>query len=115
MTDTILTAANELIYGERADSYGPFKNNAARLADLWNAYLWDPNTTGHREIKDEDIPAMLVLLKVMRLAEDPTHTDSWLDIAGYAGCAGKLESVWPNKPDPLDHWSTKPLFTTVPL
>lgn len=94
---TILDKASELIYGERADSYGHFKHNAARLADLWNSYLWDPATCGRREIKDEDVPAMLVLLKVMRLAEDPEHTDSWVDIAGYAGCAGKLESIWPSE------------------
>lgn len=95
---TILDEAKALIYGDRHDAYGEFAGNAERLAALWNSYLAvdasDLDLT-NRPIVAEDVPAMLALLKVMRLAEDPTHRDSWLDIAGYVGCAGKLDSLRP--------------------
>lgn len=86
---TILEKAQEIIYGERAQSYGPFDAEAVKLAAMWSAYLGF-------EIVPEDVPVMMVLLKVSRLSNDKTHTDSWLDIAGYAGCAGKLKSIWPD-------------------
>lgn len=97
---TILDEAKALIYGDRHDAYGHFKVNAHRLAALWNAYLREYDNqnqpTGHaRQIECEDVPALLDLLKTMRLAHDPTHRDSWRDKAGYAGCADKLDSLQP--------------------
>ena len=85
----LLELANELIYGERAKAYGPYDKNAERVSLLWNTYL------NGRAIQPEDVAALLILLKLARLGEDPTHTDTWVDIAGYAGCNGKLRSIWP--------------------
>lgn len=84
---TLLDKAKSLIYGDRAQAYGEYSVEADRLARMWGAFL-------QVEIRPEQVPAMMVLLKLARLSNDPAHQDSWVDIAGYAGCAGKLESVW---------------------
>lgn len=85
-TTTLLDVAKGLIYGDRAAAYGPYENEAVRLAKMWGAFL-------RVEILPEQVPAMLVILKLARLSHDPTHEDSWVDIAGYAGCAGKMPSI----------------------
>lgn len=82
----LLDEAKGLIYGDRAVAYGDYNVEAKRLADLWTAYL---GVT----ITPEQVPAMMVLLKVCRLSNSPTHYDSWVDIAGYAGCAAKIDSI----------------------
>lgn len=85
--DSLLDKAKSLIYGDRAQAYGEYSVEAERLARMWGAFL-------QVDIRPEQVPAMMVLLKLARLSNDPAHQDSWIDIAGYAGCAGKLESVW---------------------
>ena len=35
------------------------------------------------------------LLKVARANENPSHADNYIDIAGYAACAGEIEGVNP--------------------
>jgi len=84
---TILEKAQSIIYGDRNDSYGPFDVEARKLADMWSSYL------GFK-ISAEDVPAMMIILKLTRLSNDNCHYDSWLDIAGYAGCAGKLQNIY---------------------
>ena len=32
-------------------------------------------------------------VKMARLAKNPNHKDSWVDIAGYAGLGGEISSV----------------------
>ncbi len=86
MTETLLDVAKGLIYGDRAAAYGPYEVEAERLARMWSTFL-------EADIRAEQVPAMLVILKLTRLSHDPTHEDSWIDIAGYAGCAGKLPSI----------------------
>ncbi len=95
---TILERAQEIIYGDRNDSYGPFEVEARKLADMWSAYLGF-------QLSPEDVPAMMVLLKLSRLSNDNTHTDSWLDIAGYAGCAGKLPTIWQDQDAVTKSWA----------
>lgn len=83
----LLETANSLVYGDRADAYGAYSEEARKLAALFSIVLGV-------EVPVEKVPLLMVVLKVCRLSHNPTHTDSWVDIAGYAGCAGKLESIW---------------------
>lgn len=80
MTDDLLQEAIAVV-AERAEHYGPPTVNFERIARLWEAYLADRIV---RPITVEDVAMMSVLVKLARLMEDPTHRDSWLDIAGYA-------------------------------
>jgi hypothetical protein len=72
----ILEEAQEATSGERPDSYGHPKVAFSRTAALWSAYLGI-------EIKSEQIPMMMILLKVGRDLHKPKR-DNLVDIAGYA-------------------------------
>ena len=48
---------------------------------MWNAYI---ASAGDRPLNAQDVGAMMILLKVARLANNPTHRDSLVDICGYA-------------------------------
>lgn len=84
---TILDKAKDLIYGDRASAYGEYSDEARKLAQVFSVILGV-------EVPPEKVPLLMVGLKMVRLSQNPTHSDSWLDIAGYAGCAGKLDSIW---------------------
>jgi hypothetical protein len=88
-TNSILDTAKKLIAGDRAEAYGSFDGNAKQQAALWNAYL-DDGKGGVRAIEPMDVPAMMILVKLMRLAGNNTHQDSWVDVAGFAGLAEQV-------------------------
>ena len=74
----MLDTAKGLVAGPRAEHYGPPRENFQRIADLWSVVF-------KREVTIEEVAMCMVLLKVARLVNCPSHVDSWLDIAGYVG------------------------------
>lgn len=76
----ILGKAAHIVTRDRNVQYGPPENTFQRIANLWTAYL------GDYEFLPTDVAAMLALLKIARLASNPVHEDSWVDLAGYAAC-----------------------------
>lgn len=82
---TILEAAEKCVCNDRQDQYGKPEDSFSAIADLWTAYL----DTG-REITPVDVAQMMILLKVGRAKGNPKHTDNWVDMAGYAACAGEI-------------------------
>lgn len=87
--ERLLDAAKSLISGNRADAYGDANKNFSTIAALWEAYL---GRTESPTVEAHDVAAMMILLKVARLANNHRHYDSWLDIAGYAGLGAELVS-----------------------
>jgi len=84
--DDALAYAGDLISGARAESYGPWKDNAACLAGLWSAYL------GHT-ITPFQATTMMALLKIMRLRPGTRISDdSIVDAIGYLALGGELDS-----------------------
>lgn len=79
---SVLNEANGIVNGERANTYGGPENSFATIAALWNAYA---NTA----YNPADVAIMLGLLKVARLKNNPSHRDSWVDLAGYAACGAE--------------------------
>ncbi len=77
MTD-ILQKAQEIVQ-ERKKVYGSAAADFRKIAKLWSAYL-------NVEIRPEQVPGCMILLKLARLSVTPNHEDSCLDIAGYADC-----------------------------
>ena len=72
--------------GKRADEHGPDAKAAfQRTADLWSVYL------GHK-VEAKDVPMMLVLLKITRSIDGAYNADDFIDMIGYAGLAGQIES-----------------------
>lgn len=94
----ILHTAEELINGDRAQSYGPPETSFKRIAQLWNAMdirikEWNPEEPrdfDYRELTAVDVALVLIQLKVSRIISSPDHEDSWIDVAGYAGLGGEI-------------------------
>jgi len=85
---SVLKEAQAIIYGDRENTYGHPSKNLKAIAAMWNAYL---NSVGGRELNAQDVCVMMVLLKGARLANDPNHHDSVVDICGYAALIERCE------------------------
>jgi hypothetical protein len=65
------------VIAERSTQYGDAGGNMAAIAARWSATLG-------REVKPAQVVLCLLDLKLARLAHDPTHEDSAVDVCGYA-------------------------------
>ena len=79
---TVLKEAHTIIYGDREKTYGHPSKNLKTIAKMWNAFL--EARTGSSELNAKDVASMMILLKTARLANNPDHRDSVVDICGYA-------------------------------
>lgn len=79
---TILNEAAKCVCGEREQDYGTPENNFTLIGKLWEAY------TG-QAYSAKDVAMMMALLKVARI-KTGTKADSFVDLAGYAACAGEI-------------------------
>ena len=79
----ILKKANECVTGSRQQDYGEVENNFINIARLWAAYL----ETG---ISAVDVAMMMAMLKIARIKSGRYHEDNFIDLAGYAACAGEI-------------------------
>lgn len=78
----VLAAAEAAVAGPRQDTYGNPADGFACTAALWTAYLHRRGVAGPA-LAAADVPAMMALLKISRLAATPGHGDSIVDLAGY--------------------------------
>lgn len=83
----ILNTASEYVTKDRDEAYGTPENNFRKIAGFWNEYLSDRLECG---ITSEDVAIMMCLLKIARIASGQTKDDNYIDLAGYAACAGEL-------------------------
>jgi Domain of unknown function (DUF6378) len=79
----ILQEATGAINKERQDSYGSPSESFKKIAALWSAYKGMDFTA-------TDVALMMALVKVARLSRSANHTDSWIDLAGYAGLGAEV-------------------------
>ncbi len=87
-----LEIAQAIVCGnEKTHNYGSPEDNFAIIADLWSDYLGYP-------IRPQDVPIMMILLKVARLKKRYTE-DSFIDICGYAACGNEISSRYKEKED----------------
>ena len=63
----------------REQMYGPAETSFAAIAARWSLVLGIPVTPAQ-------VALCLIDLKLARLTRDPSHLDSIVDVAGYAGC-----------------------------
>lgn len=78
----ILEAARVCVCGEREQDYGTPEDSFALIGKLWTAYMGVHFTP-------KDVAMMMALLKVARIKAGDT-ADSFVDLAGYAACAGEI-------------------------
>lgn len=83
---TILDAASEAVC-DRGPAYGTPRENFDRVAGMWTTILGFP-------VSSDDVALMMVAFKVARLCATPSHTDSWVDIAGYAAVGAESNASY---------------------
>lgn len=98
--DEFIKQLSATVLTDRRTNYGPPEKNFDRIANLWGVYRhlqaakcrdnggsYDDLGQGFDQM---DVTIMMILMKVARIIETPTHMDSWLDIAGYAACGAEI-------------------------
>lgn len=83
--ERLLKEAIRITTSDRNAAYGNPEDNFANIAAYWSSYLTQ-STKVDIVISPQDVAHMMILMKVARLATNPSHYDSLLDIAGYAAC-----------------------------
>lgn len=85
-----LDKAIEYTSKDRNAAYGDPEDNFANIAKIWNA---QGVRIDGRKVKAADVALMMVGMKLARLRFNPTHEDSWVDIAGYAACGMECATI----------------------
>lgn len=75
---TILDEARATIAGPRQATYGSATNSFTDIGRHWEIILGVPVTAAQ-------VAQAMIVVKLVRLGQSPTHRDSWVDIAGYSG------------------------------
>jgi|SRR5712671_99397 len=89
------TAAN-LVGGPRAAQHGDKTANFTNIAKLWNSYLAcraRQAALPYSPLTALDVANMMILLKMARQMTGEYNPDDFVDMAGYAGCAGEIAAA----------------------
>lgn len=88
----ILEAATRCVCGERERDYGTPERNFELIGELWTTYLKAKCVSPEADvcINGEDVATLMCLFKIARIATGRGKADSFIDLAGYAACAGEL-------------------------
>lgn len=68
----------------RAETYGPATTSFAAVAARWSLTLG-------RTITPAEVVLCMIDLKLVRLAHDPAHRDSLVDVIGYAALMPEVQ------------------------
>jgi hypothetical protein len=93
MTESILQEAQRIIHGDRNVAYGHPIQNFQAIAHIWNGYI---RAMGEERLNvdgfsPQDVANMMILMKIGRVCNDNYHRDSYVDVAGYAGTAERMQ------------------------
>ena len=83
--ENVLNEALKIVMGARNEQYGSPEDCFNVIAGMWGSYLGIP-------VSATDVAMLMVLLKVARSKNLPGYADNYVDIAGYAACAGELNN-----------------------
>lgn len=83
----MLAEAANIIAGQRDVQYGGPEDNFSRIAKIWSVIF-------EKEITAEEVAMAMVGLKIARYAsKSGFQPDTWIDIAGYAGCGYEVGMI----------------------
>lgn len=75
-----LDEAARIISGDRDAQYGGPEDNFGRIAKMWSVLF-------EREFTPEEVAMAFIAVKLSRfVSKYGFQPDTWIDIAGYAGC-----------------------------
>lgn len=99
----VLEEAADLIDGDRNKTYGSPTENFTNIAELWNVRFKHMFREGEK-FTASDVADAMILLKAARGIAGSTR-DTYVDIAGYAGCGQEAREAEAEKPkDPKEPW-----------
>lgn len=81
----ILEEALKVVSNDRQTNYGTPEDNFKIIANLWSNYLGIT-------VSSSDVAMLMILLKIARARHKPDYADNYVDIAGYAACAGEINN-----------------------
>ena len=81
----IMSAASNLMDGERAKDYGDALEMHRRIAAGWSEILGV-------NVKPHEAALCMAWLKIARLVETPGHEDSYVDLVAYGSLAGEIQA-----------------------
>lgn len=79
----ILKQAEQIVCQDRESQYGSPEDNFAKIAEYWSIYL-ESKITAH------DVAMMMIFLKTARISTGKFKDDNYIDLCGYAACAGEI-------------------------
>lgn len=88
----IAQKAASLVAGDRDRQHGNKLHNFENIARMWDGYLtvkYGPQ----KPLTAADVGHLLVLLKIARTQSGALNLDDYVDMAGYAACAGEIAQV----------------------
>lgn len=84
----ILKAAERCVCTDRNQQYGEPEDNFRTISMLWSVYLCARGM--EQPLGAADVGAMMALFKLGRIATGGNKADNFIDLAGYAACAGEI-------------------------
>lgn len=86
----ILEAAGKCVAGDRDEEYGEPEDSFDLIAQLWGPYIRAACVSpgANVGIREQDVAILMGLLKIARAAVND-KPDNFVDLAGYAACAGE--------------------------
>lgn len=86
----ILKAAERCVCTDRNQQYGEPEDNFRTISMLWSVYLCARGMD--QPLSAADVGAMMALFKLGRIATGGNKADNFIDLAGYAACAGEIST-----------------------
>lgn len=86
----ILKSAERCVCTDRNQQYGEPEDNFRTISMLWSVYLYARGM--EHPISAADVGAMMALFKLGRIAAGGDKADNFIDLAGYAACAGEIST-----------------------
>jgi hypothetical protein len=90
--EEVIKQAGDLVSGDREQTHGDKFKNFQNICDLWNAYL-SIRREPASPLSPLDYAHMMILQKMARTQSGSVNGDDYVDMAGYAGCAGEVATV----------------------
>lgn len=89
----VLAEASGLICRDRNNQYGPPGKDFNRIANILTSLGYGKESHDSDEflvLDDHDVSVIMIALKLSRIMWSPQKRDSWIDVAGYAGCGAEV-------------------------
>lgn len=80
-----------LVSGDRDRQHGEKAGNFERIAIMWDTYLKTRASRG--PLRAVDVGHMMVLMKLARTQSGDLNLDDYVDMIGYAACAGEIAAA----------------------